>query len=145
MSDTASSSRGAHQMSKDAEAGFRAELEKLRANSGPGPRDKAIGVFGIALVVIGLVVILVAYNQATSMGDVRDQLEMVVLSALGVALAVVGGVVYAVMSAQRFMRFWLLRVIYEQRDLAPRTAVPAAAVNNVDAAGPLVGSARGEY
>ncbi|WP_101524688.1 hypothetical protein [Nocardioides houyundeii] len=143
MSDTASPSSGAHQMSQQAAAGFRSELEKLRANSGPGPRDKAVGAFGIAMVVIGLVVILVAYNQATSMPDVRDQLEMVILGGFGTALAIVGGVVYAVMSAQRFMRFWLLRVIFEQRDLAARSHEGGVRATS-DSAPELVAFTRGE-
>ncbi|WP_426246513.1 hypothetical protein [Nocardioides sp. LHG3406-4] len=146
MSDTAPTSSGALQMSEQAETGFRAELERLRANSGPGPRDKAIGAFGVGLVVIGLVVILVAFNQAASMTDVRDQLEMVILGGFGTALAIVGGVVYAVMSAQRFMRFWLLRVIFEQRDLAPRMSeAPVRPSNAVDPTPDLVPSTRGEF
>lgn len=145
MSDTATPSSGAPQMSEDARLGFRAELEKLRANSGPGPRDRAVGVFGIALVIIGLVIILVAYNQATSFSDVRDQLEMVILGAFGTALAIVGGIVYAVMSAQRFMRFWLLRVIYEQRDLAPRVPEQRGRDAVTDPTTTLVASTRGEF
>jgi hypothetical protein len=145
MSDTATQSSGAPQMSEEARSGFRSELERLRANAGPGPRDKAVRVFGIALVVVGLVVILTAYNQATNMSDVRDQLEMVILGGFGTALAVVGGIVYAVMSAQRFMRFWLLRVIYEQRDLAARTPGQHGVNNVVNPATSLVGSARGEF
>ncbi|MCM2389634.1 hypothetical protein [Streptomyces albipurpureus] len=132
-SDSASSDTGGR-MRGGSRTAFLAELERLRADAGPGPRDQLIGRLGIALIVGGLIWVFVCFNQTAAQSDLRDQMEMVVLAILGVGITVLGAIVYAAMSVQRFMRFWLLRVIYEQRDLAGRGAEPP--VPSVTAATP---------
>lgn len=111
-------SRPDGRMGGDAQKDFREELNRLKANAGAGPRDSVVRVFGVALMVIGLLVIFLAYNLTHSASDIRDQMEMLTIAALGVAVSFIGSVLYAVTTLMRFMRFWLLRVIYEQRDLA---------------------------
>lgn len=104
-----------------AQAAFAEEIARLRSTSAGGPLDKAVAGLGIGAVVVGLVTCLVAYSQATGFDDVRDQLESLILAVFGVGLVVFGSVLYLRNSVTRFLRFWLLRVIYEQRDLAART------------------------
>ncbi len=45
-----------------------------------------------------------------------------VLSNFGLALTLVGSVLFLVMSLQRYLRYWLIRLIYEQRDQTDRIA-----------------------
>lgn len=105
-------------MGEPARADFAAEIARLRSTSAGGPLDKAVAAAGIGAAVAGFVTCLVAYSQATGFDDVRDQLESLVLAVFGVGLVVFGSVLYLRSSVTRFLRFWLLRVIYEQRDLA---------------------------
>jgi hypothetical protein len=49
------------------------------------------------------------------MADTRDVISMSILAIFGLALAVVGAAVFLRYALGRFFRFWLLRLIYEQR------------------------------
>lgn len=105
-------------MGEPARADFAAEIARLRSTGAGGPLDKAVAAAGIGAAVAGFVTCLVAYSQATGFDDVRDQLESLILAVFGVGLVLFGSVLYLRNSVTRFLRFWLLRVIYEQRDLA---------------------------
>ncbi|MFI0406839.1 hypothetical protein [Actinomadura sp. 3N508] len=94
---------------------FEAELARLKISNNSGPLDGRFATVGLVGAVAGLVVILVCFVKTQSQSDIRDQMEMLVLALFGVGLGVLGSVVYARNSMTRFMRYWLLRVIYEQR------------------------------
>lgn len=112
-------------MGDTARADFAAEVARLRSTSAGGPLDKAVAGLGLGAVAVGLVTCLVAYSQATGFDDVRDQLESLILAVFGLGLVAFGSVLYLRNSVTRFLRFWLLRVIYEQRDLAGPPDLPA--------------------
>ena len=107
-------------MGESARADFAAEVQRLRSTSAGGPLDRAVAGAGLGAVAVGLVTCLVAYSQATGFDDVRDQMESLILAVFGAGLVVFGSVLYLRNSVTRFLRFWLLRVVYEQRDLASR-------------------------
>ncbi len=83
-----------------------------------GPTDQKAGIAGVVVAVVGLVVILVCYSQTRNDSDQRDQMESLVLALFGLGLVILGSVMYLRNSLTRFLRFWLVRLIYEQRDLA---------------------------
>jgi hypothetical protein len=94
---------------------FEAELARIKAANTSGPLDRRLAGVGIMTVVAGAVLILACYGQARNFDDLRDQIEVVVLALLGLGLMVFGSVLYLRNSMTRFMRYWLLRLIYEQR------------------------------
>ena len=94
---------------------FEAELARIKAANTSGPLDGRMATIGLVTVVVGAVVILACYGQARGFDDLRDQLEVVILGLLGLGLMVFGSVLYLRSSMTRFMRYWLLRLIYEQR------------------------------
>jgi len=95
-----------------------AELGKLRASNNSGPMDRRIAAFGILLSVAGLVVILVCFAQSRDYADLRDQLDALILGLFGIGLILLGCALYLRSAITRFLRYWLLRMVYEQRDLA---------------------------
>jgi hypothetical protein len=119
-------------MGESARADFAAEIERLRSTGAGGPLDKPIAAAGIAAALVGFVTCLVAYDQAVGFDDVRDQMESLILAVFGVGLVVFGSVLYLRSSVTRFLRFWLLRVIYEQRDLAGRADVSLGDTRETD-------------
>jgi hypothetical protein len=94
------------------------ELGKLRASNNSGPMDSKVSVLGLLLAVAGLVVILVNFLQSRNYSDLRDQMDALILSLFGLGLVIVGATLYIRSSMTRFLRYWLLRMVYEQRDLA---------------------------
>jgi hypothetical protein len=94
------------------------ELGKLRASNNSGPMDSKLSVLGVLLAIAGLVIILVNFLQSRNFSDMRDQMDALILSLFGIGLVIVGATLYIRSSMTRFLRYWLLRMVYEQRDLA---------------------------
>jgi uncharacterized membrane protein YcjF (UPF0283 family) len=106
------------QMNSTIQNDFATELGKLRASNNSGPTDRRIGWVGVLLAIAGLVVILVSFQQARGYADIRDQMDSLILSLFGVGLIILGAALYLRSVITRFLRYWLLRMVYEQRDLA---------------------------
>ncbi len=115
-------------MSNSTAAEFDAEVAKLKTTNNSGPSDRRVASLGMIVAIIGLVVIVVMYSQATGEGDQRDQMESLIMALFGLGLVIFGSVLYLRNSMTRFLRLWLLRLIYEQRDLSGATSVPAATI-----------------
>lgn len=99
---------------------FREEIDALKLKTS-GDRDQLYQGIGAALMVIGVVVAIVAYVVASGQnsGDLTiDNLEHnehTILALVGLNVSVVGAAVFLRYSLSRFLRFWLLRQIYENR------------------------------
>jgi hypothetical protein len=104
------------------------ELGKLRASNNSGPMDSKLSVLGVLVAIAGLVIILVNFLQSRNFSDMRDQMDALILSLFGIGLVIVGATLYIRSSMTRFLRYWLLRMVYEQRDLAR----PAANTPSLD-------------
>ena len=97
---------------------FREEIEALRLKTS-GDRDRLFQWLGASLMVVGAGLAFIAYFIANGQdsGDVLlDNLEHnehTILAIAGLALAVVGAALFMRYSMGRFLRFWLLRQIYE--------------------------------
>jgi len=108
------------QMTETSQSEFADELGKLRATNNSGPQDRRLAAIGIVLVVVGLIVILVAFVQSRGYSNILDQMDALILSVFGLGLVGFGSVVYLRAALTRFLRYWLLRMVYEQRDLAQK-------------------------
>ena len=95
-----------------------AELTKLRSTNNSGRMDRSMSVLGVLLGIVGLGIILLSFVQSRGYSDIRNQMDALVLSLFGLSLSIVGSALYIRSSMTRFLRYWLLRMVYEQRDLA---------------------------
>jgi hypothetical protein len=110
-------------MSDATQRDLSAELTRLRASNNSGPMDRGVSVLGILLGIVGLAVILVCFVQSRGYSSILNQMDALILSLFGLGLIMVGAVLYIRASMTRFLRYWLLRMVYEQRDLAARLDV----------------------
>lgn len=103
---------------------FRDEIEALKLKTS-GDKDQLLQGVGAALMIVGVVVAIVAYVVASGQnsGDLTiDNLEHnehTILALVGLAVSVVGAAVFLRYSFSRFLRFWLLRQIYENQARQP--------------------------
>jgi len=94
---------------------FAAELSHLKVKGSDTEPERVLVFVGIVLFVIGVVLIIVALQSAHTTADPLVQNERIILAIFGALLGLSGVVVWARYSLTRYFRYWLLRVIFEER------------------------------
>ena len=98
---------------------FQSEVAQLKVSGGranPERTGKIIG--GLAMIVGGVLTVIADFLSHS--GNQLEQRDAIVMALIGVALAVVGTGLFVVFSLTRYFRYWLVRLIYEQRDQTDR-------------------------
>jgi hypothetical protein len=94
---------------------FKQEIADMKVRDPSTGRDRVWLRVGIALMVIGLLVVIGAYFLSHGTNNPLEQNDAVVLSVGGLTAAVVGGAIFVRYSIASFLRFWLARFVYEQQ------------------------------
>jgi hypothetical protein len=94
---------------------FEADIAKVRIKTGGAANEPRLITLGAVLMVVGAVLALVAFIVSGSQADMRDVLSSIIFAVFGLALTVVGMAIFLRYSIGRFLRFWLLRLVYEQQ------------------------------
>jgi hypothetical protein len=95
---------------------FEAELARLRIRSTSPTTEQRLLVLGLAAMPVGLLLVIVGYIGASGTTDFSSQIPYLISGGvLGLGLIVVGAVLFLRYSLARYLRFWLLRLIYEER------------------------------
>lgn len=100
---------------------FRQELAELKTATKRSTAEQLLLWLAIVLMVAGALIGFGAFisshhSGADSIGQ-ANQRDMIVLALAGVALAIVGSALYLRHSFARFLRFWMLRSLYESHTL----------------------------
>jgi len=107
-------------MSSERLARFEQEVAGLKVGVG-GSNPERVGTYlGIAAGVIGLVIAIVGYSQAQNATHTEFIFRYQILTGIGLAIALIGAVVWIRNSITRYMRWWLVRLVYEQREQTDR-------------------------
>lgn len=103
----------------DRQERFAQDLEAVGHRTSRGDRRLVLGAG--AVMVVGVVLAVVAYAMSTGQSDTRDVISSGILAMVGLCLVVAGGAVFVRSSLTEFLRFWMLRMLYEnQRDRTDR-------------------------
>jgi hypothetical protein len=101
---------------------FKTEIAGMRLKTGRADVERLLERLGVLLMIGGIALALGAYfaslNVSATPGtnvDVLDSNSYTPLAIAGLAISVAGGFLFLRYSLARFLRFWLLRQIYEQR------------------------------
>lgn len=100
---------------------FRADIAEMRIKDPSPSRDGWLLRLGLALMVAGVALGVIAFALSHSTRIDYEQRDDIDLALLGVAVAVSGAALFLRYSLAHFLRFWLARLIYEQRGLAAPT------------------------
>ncbi len=95
---------------------FEEEIAAVRIRTGKAEAEQRFTLLGLVAMAAGVVIALIAYFSSTSQEFTNDILELIILAGFGIALTILGAAVFLRYSLARFLRFWLLRLIYEQQD-----------------------------
>jgi len=109
---------------------FRDEVSGLRVSGGKASPERTWSLIGAVLLGLGLAVALLsalAQRGDTTGSDATTILNEIVgannaqtVMILGLSLAIVGGLIWLRNSLTRYLRYWLVRLIYEDRSNTDR-------------------------
>ena len=91
---------------------LKSDAAELNVSKGAA-RDGLWQIVGAIAMAVGVVMAFVAYQLSLGKDDTRDIQSLQILALAMLALAVVGAAVFLRYSLARFLRFWLLRQLYE--------------------------------
>ncbi len=94
---------------------FKADIADLRISDPSSARDHLAVRLGLAGLLVGVIVPVVAYAMSRSTDKALEQNDALVLALIGVATAVAGGALYLKGALTTFLRFWLVRDLHERR------------------------------
>ncbi len=105
---------------------FQSEVDSLKVTGGKANPERTWVIIGALLMIAGIVLSIISYASISGSAPLKGQVVFVddyaALGTLGLTLAVVGAALFIVMSLRRYFRFWLIRLIFEQREQADRIA-----------------------
>jgi hypothetical protein len=78
-----------------------------------GSRDGLFQTVAVVAMVLGVVGAFVAYQASLGSDDPRDIQSFIILAITFLGLVIIGAVVFLRYSLAKFLRFWLLRQLYE--------------------------------
>ncbi len=94
---------------------FETEIRKLKVKGSRPETERLFVVLGVIAIVAGFILTAIGISGVRSAGDQLSQGDSMSLTVLGVGIAIVGAVVWARSSLTRYLRYWLVRDLYEQR------------------------------
>lgn len=97
-------------------AQFQDEVSKLKVTGGGANPERLGTQWGIGLTIVGFIVAVIAWWSAQDSSQVNVILRSQIWAVIGVGVAIVGIAIWVRNSITRYFRYWLVRLIYEQRE-----------------------------
>jgi hypothetical protein len=94
---------------------FKRDIAEMQVKDPAAGRDRLAARGGAALMIIGVIVAIVGYLQSHNTSNPLAQTDAVIIALIGIAVTVAGGAVFLKGALSNFFRFWLARLIYEQK------------------------------
>jgi len=96
---------------------FKTELAALRTQSTASVTgDRRFLVLGIALIAVGLIAIMLGWWGASGTTETYEAISYMVSGGImGIGLVIIGVALYLRYSLAGFLKFWLVRWVYEQQ------------------------------
>ena len=110
----------AETMSSERLAQLKDEVSKLKVTGGMANPERLAGKWGIGLTILGFVVAFVSWWSALNAGRFEDIYRAQIFGFIGVGVSIIGIVIWIRNSLTRYFRFWLIRLVYEQREQTDR-------------------------
>jgi hypothetical protein len=107
-------------MSSSRLAQFEAEVAKLKVTGGGANPERLGSQWGIGLTILGFVVAVISWWSGLDGKDALSVLRAEIFAIIGVGIAIVGIVIWVRNSLTRYMRYWIIRLVYEQREQTER-------------------------
>jgi hypothetical protein len=101
---------------------FREDISTMSVKSPVDAAERSWLLAGIGLAALGVVVIFIGWFGASGTAIVAEQIPYLISGGLlGLGLIIAGAALFVRYSLSRYLRFWLIRYLYEQRVQTDRT------------------------
>lgn len=95
---------------------FTEEVAELHLRAGRGDRERLLLAAGSLALIAGVVLVVAGGIQASGSAVAADQWAAIATgSYIGLALLIAGAALFIRYSVGRLLRFWLVRLVHEQR------------------------------
>ena len=94
---------------------FKRDIAEMQVKDPAAGRDRLALRGGFTLMVIGVIVTIVGYLQSHNTSNPLSQTDAIIIALIGIAVTVVGAAFFLKGSLSTFFRFWIARLIYEQK------------------------------
>lgn len=112
---------------------FSDEVAQLQLRAARGDRERLLLFVGIAALVAGIVLVIVGGISASGSAVAADQTAAIATgSYIGIALLIAGAAIFVRYSVGRMLRFWLVRLVHEQRSETDRLIAAIERLNQRD-------------
>jgi len=94
---------------------FQRQVDDLHLTGGKANPERMAVRGSIALFVIAVALGIVAFSSSTTTENALDQNELIILALLAVVIALGAVALFVRASLTRYFRYWLVRLVYEDR------------------------------
>lgn len=94
---------------------FKQDIAAMQVRDPATGRDRLALRGGFSLMIIGVIVTIAGYLQSHNTTNPLGQRDAIIVALIGVSVTVMGAALFLRGSLTMFLRFWLARLIYEQR------------------------------
>jgi hypothetical protein len=99
---------------------FQTEVDSMKVDGGKANPERTWTIIGALLMIAGVVLSLIAWLNISGSKTGAWTDDFAAMGVFGLVLAVVGSALFIVMSLRRYFRYWLVRLIFEQREQTDR-------------------------
>jgi hypothetical protein len=102
-------------------AQFQEEVARLKLKGGGANPERNGANTGIGLAIVGVIIVVVAWLSSKGAGgNTNARLDAEVAALIGLLVGIVGVVLWLRNSITSYLRYWLVRLIYEDREQTER-------------------------
>jgi hypothetical protein len=103
-------------------AEFERQVAALRLRGQGGSLEGRLLWIGIGMLVLGLLMVGIAWFRASDTTVQHEQIDYLISGGIGgIGVTLIGAAIYLRISLTRYLRLWLVRLLYEQRAQTDRT------------------------
>ncbi len=96
-------------------AEFQTQVDELKLTGGQANPERTMVRLAVVMFVVAVGIEIVAFSLSSGASDARDQNDYIILSLLGVVVALGAVALFVRASLTRYFRYWLIRLVYEDR------------------------------
>jgi hypothetical protein len=112
---------GSEVMSSARLAQFQDEIAKLKVKGGGANSERNGANLGLGLAIFGAIIVVISWLSSKGAGSsVNARLDAEVAAIIGLLVGIVGVALWVRNSLTSYLRYWLIRLIYEDREQTER-------------------------